>query len=153
MNTSHEEKLQQQFSDLLSAHRFSEASTLLLSEVKPSQVTRFLHQVAEQEAGILVYTFVNEQLILSQSAFWHRVAACIISESMGHIKQGHKAGLYHILKAIELDPSDWLLKEYALSFYEEGVLEAPLAKQFAADVLKEEDFNKLALRILEKENS
>ncbi len=152
MDNSNEEKLQQQFSDLLLNHQFSAASVLLTKEVKPLQVTRFLHQIAEQEAGILVYTFVNAQLIQAPSAFWHKVAACIISESMGHIKQGHKAGLYHILKAIELDPKDWLLKEYALSFYDEGVLEAPLAKQFAEEVLGQENFNKLALRILGKEN-
>jgi hypothetical protein len=127
---------------------FAEAEKILTHNFRSAQITRILHHITEQHTGLLSYTFVNYILQKSPSAFWHRVAACLAAESLDHILLGHTAGLFHILQAIQLDPNDWLLKEYALGFYKEGILDKKLALQFAQIVLQHEPQNQLALKIL-----
>ncbi|MCU0447591.1 MAG: hypothetical protein MUE85_22050 [Microscillaceae bacterium] len=126
---------------------FGEAEKTLLENFRLAQITRVLHQITEQHTGLLTYTFVNYIIQKSPSAFWHRVAACLAAESLDHIMLGHSAGLYHILQAIELTPDDWTLKEYALGFYKEGILDKQLALQFAHTVLQYEPHNQVALKI------
>jgi hypothetical protein len=127
---------------------FAEAEKILLANFRTAQITRILHSITEQHTGLLTYTFVNHLLQKSPSAFWHRVAACLAAESLDHILLGHTAGLYHILQAIKLAPDDWMLKEYALGFYKEGILDKKLALQFAQIVLQNEPQNQLALKVL-----
>ena len=150
--TSSEDKILNQLGELIISYQFDEAEKLIDSYIRESQIIRILHYLTEQKTGILSYTFVNYLIQKHHSAFWHRVAACITSESLDHVSQGHKAGLYHSLKAIELNPDDYLLKEYALSFYSEGFMDKALAKEFAQAVLEKEPNNKLALKILNDAN-
>lgn len=135
----------------LKSLQFEEVEQLLDQNVKTSEITRTLHQVTEKGAGILAYTFVNYMVARHQTAFWHRVAACVIAESLEHVEQGNNAGLYHILEAIKLAPEDWMLKEYALSFHDDGILEEDMAQSFAKTVLEKEPFNKLAAKIIENQ--
>ncbi|NJL13592.1 MAG: hypothetical protein HC913_11685 [Microscillaceae bacterium] len=145
-----ESELQVRFKEHLFAYRFAEAYQLLEYEVKKNQLVRFLHQVTEEHTGLLSYTFINFVLAQESSAFWHRAAAYLAAESLVGYKLGNHVGLYHILQAIALDPEDWLLKEYALSFYDKGLLANPLAQELAEEVLRHEPFNRLALRIVGK---
>jgi hypothetical protein len=150
MITYSETQLYQELLKLLKSLQFEQVEIILNEHVKPANIIRTLHQVTELGAGIMTYTFVNYILTKTETPFWHRVAACVISESIEHIQEGNNAGLYHILKAIQLAPEDWLLKEYALSFYEDGILEEEMAVIFAKEVLLKEPFNKLALKITDK---
>ncbi len=144
-----ETQLHETLLQALKDFQFEKAEMLLEQNVSPQELTRTLHRVIEKGAGILAYTFVNHMIARHQTAFWHRVAAFVIAESLEHIEQGNNAGLYHILEAIKLAPEDWLLKEYALSFYDGGILGEELAKELANAILEKEPFNKLAIKVIE----
>ncbi|GAB4398813.1 MAG: hypothetical protein OHK0053_18080 [Microscillaceae bacterium] len=145
-----ESELQTRFKEYIFGYRFEEARQLLEYEVKKSQVVRFLHHVTEEHTGLLSYAFINYVLTQEPTAFWHRAAAYLAAESLVGYKLGNHVGLYHILQAIALAPEDWLLKEYALSFYEKGLLANSQAQELAEEVLRHEPFNRLALRIVGK---
>lgn len=149
IHTTSDDEHQRTIAQLLKTREFDEAADFIATNIKKSQIIRVLHTLTEQDTGLLSYTFVNYILIKEESAFWHKVAACIATESLNHVVQGHNAGLFHILRAIELDPKDYLLKEYALGFYEEGLLTISMARTFAKEVLQHEAGNKQAARILE----
>lgn len=137
-----------QLSHLLVERNFAQAADLIQTAFQSSQVTRILHNLTEQSTGLITYAFVNYMIRRENTAFWHKVAACIASESLDKVPQGHNTGLYHILEAIKLDPHDWMLKEYALGFYQEGLLQKEKARQFSLEILAHEPANKLALKIL-----
>lgn len=137
-----------QLNNFILERNFEEAAKIILHEIQPAQVTRVLHQLTEQGLGLMSYTFINYMIQQEPVAFWHKVAACLASESLDKISRGHNAGLYHILLAVELAPQDWSLKEYALGFYQEGLLDLSKARQFALEILAHEPDNKLALKIL-----
>lgn len=137
-----------QLSELIKKRQFEEAEMLLKSAYPESQIIRVLHQLAEQSTGLLTYTFAHYLIQKYNTSFWHKVAAVIASESLDHVVEGHNAGLYHILKAIELNPTDWLLQESALGFYAKGLLDRSQALSFAQEVLKHEPTNKLAAKIM-----
>jgi hypothetical protein len=142
-----EQQVLNQLGQFLKELKFEEAEKLLTTAFHPPQYIRVLHNVTEQKTGLISYTFVNYLIQKYQNAFWHKVAACIAAESLDKVVLGHSAGLFHILQAIRLDPQDWMLKDYALSFYKDGILEKSLAKQFAQEVLKFEPKNQQALKI------
>lgn len=147
MSNSEQQTLNQ-LAQFLKDLKFEEAEKLLTTTFSPPQYIRILHNITEQKTGLISYTFVNHLIHKYQTAFWHKVAACIAAESLDHVALGHNAGLYHILQAIRLDPQDWMLKDYALSFYKEGILDKGLAKQYAQEVLKFEPKNQQALKII-----
>ena len=68
-------------------------------------------------------------------------------ESLDRIPSGHTAGFYHLNKAIELAPADWKLKEYALNFYKEGLIELENVHEIAQEILESDPSNLLAQEI------
>lgn len=136
-----------QLADFIQNRQFEEAEALLMEAFPRPRIARALHSITQQETGLLTYTFTNYLIQKHGTAFWHRVAACIVAESLD-IAQGNRAGLYHVMEAIKLAPDDWHLKEYALGFYDKGCLELAQAQDFAKLVLEYEPYNRLALRIV-----
>ena len=135
-------------SSMLAERKFAESANFIEKNFKTSEITRILHNITEQGLGLICYAFANYMIQKNPRAFWHKVAACIASESLDNAVQGHNTGLYHILAAIELDEDDWMLQEYALVFYQEGLLSKDKARQFALQVIVHEPKNKLALKVL-----
>jgi hypothetical protein len=133
----------------LKNRRFEEAEQLLHAFYQPHQFSRVLHQIAENKTGLITYTFITTLIQKYNSSFWHKIAAVIAAESLDHVQEGLNVGLYHVLKAIELNASDWQLKEIALGYHAKGLLDTDQAKVFAKEVLEHEPNNKLALKILD----
>lgn len=135
---------------LILSYRFEEAREFINQHIKEPQIIRTLHYITEQETGLLSYAFINYVLQKEENSFWHKVASVISSESLDKIDKGHQTGLYHLLRAIELNPDDYLLKESALRFYNLQLLGKEKAMEFAQAVLQAEPENRQATRILQE---
>lgn len=127
---------------------FDEAEKFLSNEVKQESVMRYLHNLAEDTTGILTYTFANYMLQKHENSFWHRAAATLLLDSLDHLLEDKRAALYHLQRAILLDPENWHLKESILNLYNKGLLKAEDAKKYAQEVLKHDSQNRLAKSIL-----
>ena len=135
-------------STLLIAYQFDEAEVYLKSHVPGHEIIKVLHWMAEEETGLLTYTFSSYLASTHGTAFWHQASAVLLMESLSNLPSGHLAGYYHLNKAIALAPADWKLKEYVLNFYKEGLIDTPDAQSLAHDVLANDPSNSLADEVL-----
>ncbi|MGB0523693.1 MAG: hypothetical protein ACPGJS_12075 [Flammeovirgaceae bacterium] len=134
-------------SKLLLNYQFDEAEAYIKSNVHGHEIIKLLHWLAEEETGILTYTFTSHLASKLGTAFWHQASAVLLMESLSHIPSGHIAGYYHLDQAIELAPADWKLKEYALNFYKEGLIELKDAHEISQEVLENDPDNALAKEV------
>ncbi|ELR68743.1 hypothetical protein C900_05875 [Fulvivirga imtechensis AK7] len=83
-------------------------------------------------------------------ALMHYYAAELMSTALNFMPNGYKIAFDHAMKAIELNPSDISLKEYALLFYEvpDRLLDEQKAKELALEVLKANKESEAAKRVL-----
>ena len=140
--------LTKELSKLLLNYRFDEAEKYIKEHVLGHEIIKVLHWLAEEETGVLTYTFTSYLATKKGTAFWHQASAVLLMESLSHLPSGHIAGYYHLSKAIELAPADWKLKEYALNFYREGLIELDNAREMAHEVQENDPDNKLADDVL-----
>lgn len=141
--------------EFLLALDFTAAAKYIEEHFPREKFIRILHELAEGNVGILAYTFATTQIMTKpdEVAFWHRIAASVVYEGVEHTNHAHHSALWHILKAIEAEPGNIGLKEYALNFFNEDILDADLARRFAGDVLTHEKENALALKVMDKLNA
>ena len=135
------------FQDRVKAYKFEEAEGYIKVNVAGYEIIKVLHWLAEEETGILTYTFTNFLAVKHGTAFWHQASAVLLMESISGLPFGHQAGYYHLSKAISLAPADWKLKEYALNFYKEGLIDLEDAESLALDVLMSDPSNQLAAEV------
>lgn len=141
--------------EYLLALDFTAAAQYMEEHFPREKFIRILHELAEGSVGILAYTFATSQVTAkpSEAAFWHRIAASVVYEGVEHTNHAHHSALWHILQAIEAEPGNIGLKEYALNFFKEDILDADLARRFAGDVLAHDKENALALKIMDTLNA
>ncbi|MBX2843166.1 MAG: hypothetical protein KTR26_15460 [Flammeovirgaceae bacterium] len=139
----------QQISQLILEYKFNEAEKLIKANIKEDAVLKLLERLAKGKVGLLAYTFAAHLSEKLQNSFWHRISASLASKSLEGKAHSQNTSLYHILKAVELNPQDWELKEKALSFYSENLLPERYVKPFAEAVLRQDPTNQLALGAVE----
>lgn len=133
---------------LLGTGKFEEAEAFIKANIKGELIIATLHRLTEEGLGIMSYSFASYMIAKHETSFWHKVAATILHESIGGLKMGDQAALRHVLRAIELAPDNWPLKEYALAFYAKGALDLAHAKVLAAEVAHHDASNSQAQKIL-----
>ncbi|WP_020526407.1 hypothetical protein [Flexithrix dorotheae] len=138
-----------QISQLILDYKFNEAEELIKSNFNEDDVLELLEQISKGKPGLLAYTFAAHLSEKHQNSFWHRIAASLAIQTLEEKSHAQNTSLYHILKAVELDPKDWELKEQALSFYPENLLPERYVKPFAEAVLRQDPTNELALGAVE----
>lgn len=132
---------------LLLGYQFDEAEAYIKSQIHGHEIIKVLHWLAEEETGVLTYTFTNYLATKYANAFWHQASAVLLMESLNDLPSGHIAGYYHLKQAIALAPADWKLKEYALNFFKEGLISTADAEELAQEVLESDPNNSLALSV------
>lgn len=133
--SNHDSLDEKQLAEFLLAHDFDRASIYLQGHVERDDTARILHMVAEDHAGLLVYTFACYELEKSSSKFWHKVAGMLAYETI-QTDHSNSVAVYHLSRAIELDPADVSLKSYALNLYNTGAMSDEKAKEYAEAILK-----------------
>jgi hypothetical protein len=141
--------------EFLLALDFTAAAKYMEEHFPREKFIRTLHELAEGKVGILAYTFATTQVLEQpkEAAFWHRIAASVVYEGVEHTNHAHHSALWHILQAIEAEPGNVGLKEYALNFFNEGILDEDFARRFAGDVLTHNKENALAQKVMQKLNA
>lgn len=111
---------------------------------------RILTKLAFDTTSISIYTLVVALLLETETAQRHAVAEKILSLPLDFIEGAAIAALYHIRRAIELDPDDMELKQVLLTFHESPnrLVIKKEAIEVAKAILKNKPYSKIALRIL-----
>jgi len=141
----------EELAQLINALKFQEAEVLIQNNLDDDHIVHTLHTMAEDKTDILSYTFVNYMIGKQETSFWHRIAAVLLSESLTQFKHSLKAAAYHMKKAIQLNPYDWTLKEYAMMLHAHSAISNEEAKGYAEIVLRHDPKNIEAMKLLNKE--
>ncbi len=136
---------------LISDYEFEKAQNLIETSLTEDATKSMLVKIAGHTSGNLVYTFVSKVLQKDENSFWHKVASKVAFETFSDEHEAEKTGLYHILKAIEHDPTNWKMKEEALKHFRDGALPEKYIKPYAEAVLRQEPTNHIALMAVESE--
>lgn len=129
---------------------YSEADKLLRN-LEITEAGSNIFQLACDTENLSAYSFVINQLLNHQGTYWHYVVAEMFLVPFCFVEGGYALGLYHIRKAIELEPQNIKYKQLLLAFHD---LPEPLVcKEEAISVAKEiiaaNPTIKKAIRILE----
>jgi hypothetical protein len=135
--------------NLLLDLQFEQARALFEQTHTPEMIFRDLKKMTKTAVGTLAYTFAAHAAERTNSSVWHQIAAKLAIDVLTEMPNARKSGLEHLLKAIETDEYDVELKQYALSFSQEGLLPRRYIRAFAEAVLKVDPANHLAIRAIE----
>lgn len=91
-----------------------------LSELPFEEMDDMLNQLAcnttTDESNLLVYTFLLTMLAKNETSKLHLLTSRLMATSLNYINQAENIGLYHGLRALELDPENINICEYLLYF-------------------------------------
>ena len=109
-------------------------------------------KVAFDNESTVIYSAVCMLLIRNETAGLHYVAAEILMHPLCHFEGAYAAALYHVRKAIELDPKDAGLKEVLIFLHDvpDQVVSKEEAISAAKQVLEERPGSKCARSLLER---
>lgn len=140
---------------LLDDLKFDELEKLI--STKSYKETRdFLTQLAydpiKDEANLLVYTFLQSLLYKSETSQVHLLASNIMGITLNHISKAEHIGLFHGLRALDLDPENIDIMEYLLYFNHipEKILSDEEAIELARKILLKRPDSKVALMTTSK---
>jgi hypothetical protein len=144
-------QLKEQIKELLIKNDFDGLKNLL-TENDIDSWSEDLVDVVYDTKNLLAYTFVCMTLMKKESSRLHCLAAALLSHSLCYINGAYASALYHVRKAIELDPNDVGLKESLLFFHviPDQLLSRDEAVQIALEVLKNDHQSIAARDIIER---
>ena len=96
------------------------------------QLVDLLAEWAFSQQDIRIYTFFADIAAAEKSWKWHYVASFLLCQPLCSVKGAYFAGLFHALKAVELNPSDSSLKEHVLFYYD--VPDRPMSDDKAVEI-------------------
>ena len=122
----------------------------LLNKSSLKETEKCLVSIAFDLGSIVIYSAICMMLMKKETAGLHYLAAEIISQPLCHFEGAYAAALYHVRKAIELDPKDKGLKEVLIFLHKvpDQVVSKEEAILVAKQLLEEDPDNKCAQDLL-----
>ncbi|MEN2777190.1 hypothetical protein [Acetivibrio clariflavus] len=124
----------EKFKELILKGEFLKAKSIMECITK-EQLEKALFEIGCDEGSICAYSFICFLLLENESVEYHCMASELLSIAFPHIYGGYQSALYHIRRAIELDPNDKELKRELLLFNDipEKLVSDEEARQILAD--------------------
>jgi len=145
------------FRVLLNELSFSKLEDSLMG--KPfSEMEDILYRLAynpeTDESNLLVYTFLQQTLYKKETSIIHLSISRLMGFILNHIDKAESIGLFHGLRAAELDPDNLDIKEYLIYYNHipEKLLNDDDAIKLALEVIKLRPESKVAHITLSKTN-
>ncbi|WP_026903432.1 hypothetical protein [Pedobacter glucosidilyticus] len=144
------------YKGLLNDLKFTELERLL-AEKSFSEMEDILYQLAydptTEEVNLLVYAFLQTLLYKGESASIHFSISRLMGTILNHVYNAEMLGLFHGLRAAELEPENVDILEYLLYYNHipERLLQDTHAIIFARKVISERPDSKAALLTLTKD--
>lgn len=134
------EKELKAYIELLNTFEFEELEKELnkLPDKKRESVLRNMaYKPKSDQNNLLVYTFLFSLIVKDETSQLHLLLSKIMGLALNHISQAETIGLYHGLKALQLDPENVDIMEYLLYFNQipEKLLSDDLATSFAERII------------------
>jgi hypothetical protein len=147
----------EQYGELLNALEFGKLEKIL--SAKPfKEMEDILYRLAynpnTEESNLLVYTFMQNMMYKQESSTIHLSLSRLMGSILNHIEHAEQIGLYHGLRALELDPDNLAIKEYLLYYNHipERLLADDKAIALAHEIVKVNPSSKAAAMTLGKLN-
>jgi hypothetical protein len=140
-----------EYKRLFDNFKFDDLEKIFLG-LSSQEMEDILNQLAynpiTDESNLLVYTFLLMIIGKNETSKTHLIASRLMGTILNHIDNAENIGLYHGLKAAELDPENIDILEYLLYFNHipEKVLNDDIAISFAQKIIKENP-NSLAAKM------
>jgi hypothetical protein len=142
--------LKEQIKSLLKENKLVELEELL-SSYSEAEISDPLITASFDTYHIATYSVACMLLMKKQTAEMHWLAAEILIHPLCHLEGAYSAAMYHVRKAIELDPTDLGLKEVLIFLH--GVPDRVVSKEeaisIAYELLEKEPANRCAHDLLE----
>jgi len=145
------------YAELLEGMKFGELeealSVLLLNE-KEDVLNLLAYNSVTDEGNLLVYTFLSSILIQEEVASTHLLISKIMGLTLNFMPKAELIGLYHGVKASQLDPCNIDIKEYLIYYNHipEKLLSDSEAVKLALEIIKLRPESKVAQMTLSKIN-
>jgi len=140
---------------LLNGLEFDELERLLTN--RPFvEIEDILYQLAynpvKDKSNLLVYTFMQKLLSNNETARLHMSVSRLMGLILNHIDNAESIGLFHGLRAAQLDPDNVDIMEYLLYYNHipERLLEDEVAIEFAQKIILIRPQSKAAMLTLAK---
>jgi len=142
---------------LLNELNFNKLEEILMEKTFPEMediLYRLAYNPETDESNLLVYTFLQRILYKKESSLIHLSISRLMGFILNHIDKAELIGLFHGLRAAELDPDNIDIKEYLIYFNHipEKLLSDNDAVRFALEVVKFRPDSKVAQITLAKVN-
>lgn len=141
--------IEQKIKHFIIAGEFSQAGRFL-NEIGQDKLESILLDIGYDDECICAYSFVCFLLLKQESKDYHHLASIILIHAFPHLVGGYKTALYHIRRAIEMDPNDIDLEEMLIFFHNipEKLVSREEAIKVATKVLEKKPESNPAKRIL-----
>jgi hypothetical protein len=143
--------LEKQIKSLLKENKLLELEELL-SNYSEAEIRDPLLSVSFDTEHTAIYSVVCMMLLKKPAAEMHYLAAEILVHSLHHLEGAYFTAVYHIRKAIKLDPKDPGLKEFLIFLH--GIPDMVVSKEeaisLAKALIKENPENQCANNFLER---
>ena len=124
----------------------------LLSGMDMSKWDEYIIDITYDHKSLASYSVVCMMLIKRETSRLHCLASAILTHSLCPFEGSYKAALYHIRKAVKIDPNDIGLKEALLFFHEvpDCLVGIEEAKKLIREILEVKPDSKCALGALRR---
>ena len=124
---------------------------LLLSQCEKDSLETVLFEIGCDEENICAYAFVSCLIQCNENVEYHCLASELLNIAFPHLKGAYQTSLYHLRRAIELDPSDLSLVEGLLFFYElpEKLISEEEARNIVDEALKKNPESPIARSVFD----
>lgn len=122
----------------------------LLANLNYEVFRNTLFTIGYDDQNICSYSFICFLLLENETTQYHVLATELLNLAFPHLVGGYATALYHIRRAIELDPHDFELQANLLFFNDipEKLISNKEAKEIALKVLAKKPDNPIALDFL-----
>ena len=110
-----EEIMEKEFKELILKGDFRKAKSMMNSVTK-EQLQTIIFEIGCDEESICAYSFISFLILEQENVEYHCMASELLNIAFPHVIGAYQTSLYHIRRAIELNPSDKDLKETLLFF-------------------------------------
>lgn len=143
------------YSELLNTLEFRKLAKILSAKpfVEMEDILyRLAYNPKTEESNLLVYTFMQSMMYKQETSAIHLSLSRLMGSILNHIEHAEQIGLYHGLKALELDPDNVVIKEYLLYYNHipERLLDDADAIKLAKEIVKVNPDSKAAAMTLGK---
>jgi len=121
-----------------------------IKELNGNELEQMFPQLAFDTQSLAVYGLIIGLLLEAETAQKHAIAEKILSLPLNFIEGANCSALYHLRRAIQLDPDDIEFKQVLLSFHEhpDQLVGKTEAIKVAGEILSKRSDSKIAKRIL-----